>query len=435
MRRDAHDRPGAVIHQDVIRNPHRHALAVERIDGIASGEDAVLFNLANIALFPGVALLANQLIDFRAKIRIRRRKIFDDRMLGRELHRGRAEDRVYARGKDRDRRSRGTEPSMVLCVIEFEIDQRAFAAPDPIPLHGADFFRPAFKLVEPAQQFVGILRRTYEPLLQFTLLNQCVFMPPAAAVHDLLVGQHGRALRTPVHLALLAVRQSLLEELEKEPLIPAVVLRKTGRNLARPVVGEAEPLHLRLHVGDVAQRPLARWRVVLDRGIFRRQSERIPSHGMKHVVAIHPHVARQRIANRIVAHVPHVQRARGIGQHFENVILLLGRVGLGGVKRSILLPALEPFSLNALRVIALVVRTIRRCSGFRSAAHIVNSFFSDSHSEEGTSRQSSILHVAQQSPEQGNNRTEVSKRTKQKCYRAARQQWRFPLVNLSVLSG
>ena len=32
--------------------------------------------------------------------------------------------------------------------IELEVDQRAFAAADPVALHGADFFRPALKLVE-----------------------------------------------------------------------------------------------------------------------------------------------------------------------------------------------------------------------------------------------------------------------------------------------
>ena len=75
--------------------------------------------------------------------------------------------------------------------IEFEIDQRAFAAADPVALHGANFFRPAFELVEIAQQFVGILRDPQKPLLQLALLDERIFVAPAAAVDNLLVGQHG----------------------------------------------------------------------------------------------------------------------------------------------------------------------------------------------------------------------------------------------------
>ncbi len=142
---------------------------------------------------------------------------------------------------------------------------------------------------------------------------------------DLLVGQHGGAFRTPVDFALLAISQAFLVELEKEPLIPAVVIGQAGGDFAGPVVGEAEALHLRLHFGDVAERPLARRSVVLDGGVFRGQAEGIPAHGMKHVVAVHPHVAGEGVANGVVAHVSHVQRARGIGQHFEHVVFLFCR--------------------------------------------------------------------------------------------------------------
>ncbi len=65
VRRHAHDGARAVIHQNVVRDPDRHPLAVERIDGIAPGEDAVLFDLADIACFPRLALLGDELIDFR----------------------------------------------------------------------------------------------------------------------------------------------------------------------------------------------------------------------------------------------------------------------------------------------------------------------------------------------------------------------------------
>src|SRR5271155_776006 len=104
-------------------------------------------------------------------------------------------------------------------------------------------------------------------------------MPPAHSAYNLLVRQHGRALRTPVHLALLAIGQSRLVELEKKPLVPAIVFRQTSRNLARPVIREAEALHLYLHGRYVRKRPLLGWSVVLNRSILRRQAKRIPAHG------------------------------------------------------------------------------------------------------------------------------------------------------------
>ena len=300
-------------------------------------------------------------------------------MLGSKLHRGRAEDRIHARGEDADGRAAGSKPGVALGIVQFEIDQRAFAAADPVALHGADFFRPAFQLVQALKQFIGILCGTYKPLFKLALPNNSIFMPPATAVHDLLIRQYRRTLRAPVHLALLAIGQSLLKKLEEEPLVPAIIFRQASGDLARPVIGKAEAIHLRLHIRDVAQRPLARRRVVLNRRVFRRQAKRIPAHGMKHVVAVHPHVAGQRVADGIIAHVSHVQRARGIRQHFEHVIFFLGRVGLGRIERGILLPALEPLRLDALRIVAFVVAFRVRTFGL---SHSAFRFFFLRHSED-----------------------------------------------------
>ena len=162
-------------------------------------------------------------------------------MLGRQLQRRRAVDGVHARGEDRDLVARRTGNA-----VQFEVDHRAFAAANPVALHGANFFRPALQLVQVAQQFVGVVGDAQEPLLQLALLHDRVFVPPAASARQhLLVGQHGGALRAPVHLALLAIGQAALVELQEEPLVPAVVLRQAGGDFLRPVVGEAQALHLR----------------------------------------------------------------------------------------------------------------------------------------------------------------------------------------------
>src|SRR5207247_1467694 len=150
------------------------------------------------------------------------------------------------------------------------------------------------------QQLLRILCDSQEPLLEFALLDNSVFVTPATAGNYLLICQYGGALRTPVHFALLTVGKSALVKLQKEPLIPPVVFRQASCNFARPVVGETQALHLRLHVRNVAKCPLA-WRsLVRDSGVLRGQSERIPTHGMKHVIAVHPHITCQRVADRII---------------------------------------------------------------------------------------------------------------------------------------
>ena len=46
--RDGHDRAGAVAHQDVVGDPDRQLLAVDRVDGVGAGEHAGL--LAGVVL-------------------------------------------------------------------------------------------------------------------------------------------------------------------------------------------------------------------------------------------------------------------------------------------------------------------------------------------------------------------------------------------------
>ena len=182
-------------------------------------------------------------------------------------------------------------------------------------------------------------------------------MPPAATVDDLLVGQHGGAQRAPVHLALLAKSQSLLQHAQEEPLRPAVVVGQAGGDLGLPVIAQSETAHLAPHVSNVFERPLARRRVVFEGCIFRRQAKGIPAHGVEHVIALHPHVTSQGVANSIVAHVAHVQLARGIGQHLKHVILgPLAALRLGAIKIRLLIPELLPAHFDFRRVVAHLVR-------------------------------------------------------------------------------
>ena len=110
-------------------------------------------------------------------------------------------------------------------MIQFEIDQRALGAADPVALHGAHFFRPALQPIESGEKLLGITGGAKEPLLQVALLDHRGFMPPATTGHDLLIGKHRLAFGTPIDSALFPIGQIALEELEEKPLIPLVVFR------------------------------------------------------------------------------------------------------------------------------------------------------------------------------------------------------------------
>src|SRR5690348_15109508 len=137
-------------------------------------------------------------------------------------------------------------------------------------------------------------------------------MAPAAAVHDLLVGKHGFTLRTPIHVTLLAISKPPLIHLQEEPLIPAVLFWNASSYLAPPIVADAQPLQLLAHAVDVSKGEFRGRTLVLDGCILGGQSERVPPDRMKNVKTFHGHVARKRIADRVIAHVPHVDVTGGI---------------------------------------------------------------------------------------------------------------------------
>ena len=199
-------------------------------------------------------------------------------------------------------------------------------APDPVPLHRLDRVRPAVELVELGQELVGVVGDLQEPLRDLAPLDLRPRAPAAPVGVDLLVGEHGLLDRVPVDDGELPVGEPLLEELDEEPLLPAVVLGRAGRELARPVVGEAELRELLAHLGDVRVGPRRRRRVVLDRRVLGGQPERVPAHRLEHVEPPHALVARDHVADRVVPDVTHVQAAARVREHAEAVVLLPIRI-------------------------------------------------------------------------------------------------------------
>ena len=206
----------------------------------------------------------------------------------------------------------------------------------------------------------------------------------AALVRHFLVRQHRAERRAPVHRHLGHVRETLfvhgvpqfrvgqpfllqllderrdrsrllrvrvepaVEELEENPLRPAVVVRVGRRQPAGPVVGEAEHLDLPLDVRDVALGRHARVDAVLDGVLLGRQAERVVAHRVQDVEALHPLVARNDVRGGIALGMADVQaRAARVRKHIEDIHLGLRYVRqVRDLERLMLVPVLLPLLLD-----------------------------------------------------------------------------------------
>ena len=247
------------------------------------------------------------------------------RMLGRHRAEGDAHDGVGARG-EHVHAPAADQLAVEIADAVGEGEAHALALADPVFLHQLDPLRPARQLVlHVVEQFLGVIG-DLEVITRDLALFHFGAGAPTLAVDDLLVGQHGLVHRIPVDDLGLAVGDALLQHLQEQPLVPLVIRGVAGGDFARPVDRQPHRLHLLLHVGDVVVGPLGGRHLVLQRRVFRRQAERVPSHRHEHVVAVHAQVAREHVVDGVVAHVAHVQLAAGVGQHRARIELLLARV-------------------------------------------------------------------------------------------------------------
>ena len=99
----------------------------------------------------------------------------------------RAEQRVGPRGEDLDVAGRATRKRTA----------RAFAAADPVALHGLDGVGP-LEQVEVVEQSIGVRGDAHHPLAQVALEHGIVAALAAAVGRHLFVGQHGAECGTPV---------------------------------------------------------------------------------------------------------------------------------------------------------------------------------------------------------------------------------------------
>ena len=249
-------------------------------------------------------------VEHRGLVLRPRDQLRDQRMLGRHDEERRAEERV---GPGREDGQRLVQVALV------EQHLGALGAADPVALHRQHALGPVLQQLHVVQQALGVVGDLEVPLRQDAALDQRA-AALAVAVDDLLVGEHRLVDRAPVDGRLVLVGQAALEQLQEDPLRPAVVLGLGGRQLARPVDRPAHALHLLADRGDVLVRDVARVPALADRGVLGRQAERVVAHRVQHAQAVAAALMAERVADRVVLDVPHVQIARGVRQHLEHVL-------------------------------------------------------------------------------------------------------------------
>jgi hypothetical protein len=142
----------------------------------------------------------------------------------------------------------------------------------------------------------------------------------------------------------------MFEQLCEEPLGPFVVFRIGRDGLAFPIEHRAHAAQLLPHVVDVGIRPRLGMDAALDSGILGGQAKRIEADREHDVVAVHAQIARARIRRRHDVPVADVQIAAGIGQHRQEVELLLSVIDHRAIQL-ILLPLRLPLRLDRARLV------------------------------------------------------------------------------------
>ena len=334
MARHAHDRAVAVAHQHIVADPDIDLRTGQRVGHLQAGAHPFLLLGGELGLggAPGLAGL-----DECSHVGACARGMHGQRMFRGHRTEGHAHEGVGASGKDMHVPALNRRAVVAADVVR-EGESHAFAASDPVLLHELHALGPPGQLVlHMVQQLLRILRDLQVIAGDFAFFHHRA-RTPAAAIDDLLIGQHGLVDRVPVDHLRAALGNAGFQHLQEQPLVPAVVGGIAGRDFAAPVDGQTHRLHLPLHVGDVGVGPLCGRHLVLHGRVLGRQTEGVPAHGHQHVIALHPQMTGQHVVDRVVAHMPHVQLAGGVGQHRAGVVLALGEsgvvldgaIGLGG---------------------------------------------------------------------------------------------------------
>ncbi len=190
-----------------------------------------------------------------------------------------------------------------------KVDLGALGAADPVALHRDHVLGPGLELLEVGEQALGVVGDLEEPLLELAL-HDLGAAALAAAVDDLLVGEHGGVLGAPLDRRLGPVGEAVLEQPQEDPLGPAVVLGRVGRQFARPVDRDPPLAELALEGCDRALGRHPRRLAGFDRVVLRRQAEGVVAHRVDHLEAVAAAEVGDRVADRVALEMADVGFAR-----------------------------------------------------------------------------------------------------------------------------
>ena len=340
---NGHDGAGAVGGQNVVRDEDGDLLAVDGVDtlhAVQADTGLILVQLGTlqIGLGSGDLLIGADLLGVGQLALLQ--PVSDQSVLGRQNHVGCAEQGVGTGGKDHD----------VLTGGGLESDLGTGGAADPVLLLQLDALDEV-DLIQIVDQALSIGGDLQHPLA-LLLADDGGAAALTAAVHDLLVGQDALTGGTPVHRHGGLIGQTLLEQLQEDPLSPLVVSGVGGVHNAVPVEGVTQHLQLLGEVGDVVAGHLGRMDVVLDGKVLGGQTEGVKAHGEQDVITVHALLAGDDVHSGVGTGMADMQTvAGGVGELYQTVELGLVGVTVGAGKGLLLIPLGLPLLFNGGEIV------------------------------------------------------------------------------------
>src|SRR6516165_3657643 len=263
--------------------------------------------------------------------------------------------------------------NLLIHVLNFEIDFRAYASADPVALEQFDSFGP-IKSCEFVEQSLRIRSDTQHPLPHRSSYDREA-ANFAFSSHNFLICQDCAQLRTPVHWNVSNVSKSNavrigsaisgnrlssicfrvepgVVDLEENPLRPFVISRVRRVDFPFPIVGKTDARQLTLELHHVFTCGNCRMLTGFDRVLLRRQAKGVPTHRVQHSEAAHPLVTRGDVCGGVAFRMTNMQTGpAGVRKHVEHVKFWLFRIetvlaGIGRVEKLPLIPDGLPFRLD-----------------------------------------------------------------------------------------
>ena len=261
-------------------------------------------------------------------------------MLGRHDHEGNAKERVRPCGIDLD---------LLIYAVEGEIYKSAGGLADPVDLLQLDVLG-IIHIIQALQQLFGIVG---DPQIPDHLgqLDDIAVADIALTALAVLIGQNDLAVRAVIDQRLVTEYQTVLIELEENPLGPVIIILIRCINGPVPVKGKAYFSELVREFLNIDIRNDTGMCIGLDRVVLCGQTESVEADGEQDVIALHPPLSGDDFNTGIGFDVAYVHaRAAGIGEFHQSVefgllteVLCLEQLGI--------FPVLLPLGFYLLKII------------------------------------------------------------------------------------